>query len=119
LSSAPATNGHFWLEVKHQDFPKASFLNDGDDHRPAEGDSLKLADLHAGNALLVLKSGPSVRGVVMDEQQNPVAGAKVSYGEFFSSANPNATTSNDGSFVLRNLPAGKGHVTIVAQGFAP
>jgi len=43
----------------------------------------------------------------------------VRFGEFFGETNPKTTTTEDGSFVLPNLPPGQGHITITAQGLAP
>ena len=68
---------------------------------------------------MVLENGLGVSGVVTDERQNPVEGAKVSFGEFYGSDNPTVQTSSDGTFVMKSLPAGQGHFTVMPVGFAP
>src|SRR6185437_15872681 len=78
-----------------------------------------LVSFHAQNAVLVLKSGPGVSGVVTDEQQNPVVGAKVQFGEDFDQKGPAAVTDDKGAFTLNSLKIGIGHITVTAKSFAP
>ncbi len=119
FGSAPAANGNFSIDIKHPDFPRAGFANDGNDRGFSSGNILKLQDLRAGTAVLVLKRGPTLRGIVTDERQLPVSNAEVRFGEFFAETDPKTSTSEDGSFVLPNLSPGQGHITITALGFAP
>jgi hypothetical protein len=119
FGSASETNGDFRIQVKHPDFSEANFHTDADELFSAAEDSLKVEDLHAGTAVMVLKSGLLLRGVVTDEVSRSVAGATVSFGKFFSPQNPNTTTAADGSFALHNLSAGGGYVTVTAPGLAP
>ncbi|MGO8679236.1 MAG: sigma-70 family RNA polymerase sigma factor [Limisphaerales bacterium] len=115
--SAP-TNGDFQLIVTHPAFPKANFHNDDDSRTSREAGTLKLDDLHAGAAVLILKAGLTLRGVVTDEKGRQVAGAKVSHGRFFPEGN-GVATDGDGSFALPALPAGENTITITAERFAP
>ena len=119
FGSAPETNGDFSIEVAHPSFPKAGFHTETDPRFGGNADSLKLAELRSGKALLVLKSGLILDGVVLDGAGKPVPGAKVRFGEFAQSDNPKVETGADGSFELRNLTAGPGHITVTAKGFAP
>ncbi len=120
FASAPETNGDFSIGVKHPDHPVASFMNDGAELGAIEPDRLlKLADLHAGSAVLMLKLGLGVHGTVTDEQHNPIPGATVSYGQFAESTNPKTETGADGTFALNHLAAGTGYVTVTAKDFAP
>ena len=80
--------------------------------------ALKLEDLRAGEAVLVLKAGLTLRGVVTDENGYRLAGAKVRHGRFFSEGH-GVATDGDGSFALPALPPGENIVTITAEGFAP
>jgi hypothetical protein len=105
--------------VKSSSYAKVSFHTDADEHGVVGSDPIALSELHAGNAILVLKSGRSLHGLVTDEWERPVAGAKVSFGEFSDSGNPAVQTGGDGSFELKSLPAGQGHLTITSDGFAP
>ena len=68
---------------------------------------------------MILKRGLGLRGVVTDEQHNPISGATVLFGEFFGETNPKTQTGADGSFALNSLAAGPGHITITAKNYAP
>lgn len=118
FGSAPATNGGFWLDVKAPDFPKASFHTDADGHVGAV-EPLALADLHAGKAILVLKSGLRLHGLVTDESNRPIGGAKVSFETSAPSSTAAVESGADGSFELKSLPAGQGHLLVMGDGFSP
>jgi RNA polymerase sigma factor (sigma-70 family) len=119
FQSAPASNDDFYVEVKHPSFPAASFhsISEGRNYVNSVG-RFKLEELHAGTSVFVLASGLGLRGVVTDEQQHPLADAKVSFGEYMDSGS-STKTGVDGVFNLTPLSPGKGHVTITAKGFAP
>jgi RNA polymerase sigma factor (sigma-70 family) len=120
FSNGP-TNGDFWITVIHPDFPPGGFYNDCDDRAVAGIRSISLNDLHAGKAVLALKSGFDLTGSVTDEYGYIVTDARVRasrVGELAPSS-PNASSGADGSFVLRALPAGANRITISAEGFAP
>jgi RNA polymerase sigma factor (sigma-70 family) len=121
FGSAPATSAEFWITVEHPDFPKASFNPQSDERRILRGaQDLKLADLHAGAAVMVLKSGLSLPGFVVDEQTNAIVGARVWLGSSFAgSHDPEAITDVDGSFRMKNVSLGNGYVTATAKGFSP
>lgn len=53
-------------------------------------------------------------GYVWDEEGNPVAGAKVTVNELYTT-----TTGEDGSFSLSNLPVGKAVLVVEKEGFVP
>ena len=105
----------------HPDFPKASFNPQGDERRVLrDAQDLKLADLHAGTAVMVLKSGFSLPGFVVDEQTNAIVAARVRWGRtILGSHDPEATTDVDGSFRVKNVSLGDGYVTATAKGFSP
>jgi protocatechuate 3,4-dioxygenase beta subunit len=93
--------------------------------------------LKAGQALtgivLVLPAGLAVRGRVVDESSQPVAGAEIRVApsegrsgparflrRFFGGATPpNAVTGEDGSFTVAGLAAGAWDVTAAHDGFSP
>ncbi len=112
--SAP-TNEDFWISVTHPNFPPAGFSNDHYDEHATPGITLNLDDLQAGKAVLTLKSGLDLPGLVTDEYGYVVEGATVRAGPWIHLA----STDADGSFVLRALPAGLNCVTVSAEGFAP
>jgi RNA polymerase sigma factor (sigma-70 family) len=119
FQSAPASADDFYLEVKHPSFPAATFRpsSDSRNYRVAGG-TFKSEELRAGTSVFVLAGGLGLRGVVTDEQKNPVPDAKVRFGENEES-DPSTKTGVDGGFTLTPLSPGKGHVTITAKGFAP
>ena len=117
--SAPETNGEFYVEVRHPQYPKADFHNDADGRNFMEGGRVAIEALHMERAVMVLKSGLGLAGTITDEQQNPIPNAKVRFGEFSDDKNSIATTDDKGAFTLSSLQLGNGHITITAKGFAP
>ena len=119
FGSAPATNGAFWIEVKQAGFPKATFRNDGDEQGGGGVARIRLVDLQAQTATLVLKRGLGLQGQVVDESDRGVGGASVSFSGLPGASVTTAQTGPDGFFELKSLPAGAGHVTVTLEGFAP
>jgi RNA polymerase sigma factor (sigma-70 family) len=119
FGSASSSDGGYALEVGHPDFPRASFTTDADEHGRGIVSRLAAADLHAGTAVLVVHAGLNLRGAVTEESGRPIAGVKVTLGQFASGNNSATETGTEGSFVLRSLPAGANYVTFVADHFAP
>jgi RNA polymerase sigma factor (sigma-70 family) len=117
--SAPETNGDFLVAVRHPQFPTVNFQTDADTRNYVQPNRVGLDSLHTGRAVLVLKSGLGLGGIVTDEQQNPIANAKVQFGENFDDKGPASTTDGKGAFALNSLKVGGGHITITAPGFAP
>lgn len=119
FGSAPAKSGAFWIEVRHPDFTKASFRNDGDETSGGGDSRLALVDLQAAKAVLVLKRGLLLQGQVFDQSNRPVGGAQVSFSIVANQAISTAQTGPDGVFELKKLSPGPGHVTVSLEGFAP
>ncbi len=117
--SAPETNGDFFVAVRHAQFPTVNFQTDADTRNYVQPNRIALGSLHSGRAVLVLKSGLSLGGMVTDEQQNPIANAKLQFGENFDDKGPAATTDAKGAFTLNSLKVGTGHIAVTAPGFAP
>jgi len=113
-----SSNGDFFIDVRHPAFPSANFHNDDDPRFSPDQVTLKLDDLHAGAAVLVLKAGLTLRGTVTDQNGYHITGAKVSHEEFFPESHTVATES-DGSFTIPALNAGPNTITVMAEGFAP
>jgi len=91
---------------------------------PESGDSigpvrLPKADYLARQAVMTMKRGLLVRGVVMDEAGRPVPNAKVTQGREFKKPEANTITDNDGRFVFQNARARETSLTVQANGFAP
>lgn len=71
------------------------------------------------DAVITLKRGFTVKGHVIDTQGEPVAGARVSGGDNWSSEPKPTKTDAQGAFVLESCPPGASLVTVLAEGFAP
>lgn len=119
FASAPTNGSDYFISVSHANYPEASFHTE-DDSRGiiVPTPPLKVAALRAQTAVLKLKNGAALSGVVVDDQQHPVPGARVSFGEFAREGNPTTVTATNGSFSLAGLSV-NGHLTVIADGFAP
>jgi RNA polymerase sigma factor (sigma-70 family) len=109
-----SSNREFRIVVSHPDFPIAVFENDDGTGAAFAADTLKMDDLRAEKAVLVLKAGLTLRGEVTDEHGYRVAGAMLSARDGHS-----VLAESDGSFVLPAMSPGKNMVTVTANGFAP
>jgi len=118
FGSASKKARDFWVKVKHPAFPNASFRPDADGQNSLSPESVTANELFAGTAVLVLKSGLKVAGIVTGDQQNPISGAKVTAGHIIFSDSPSTTTAADGSFTLGRLSAGQTFLTVSANGFS-
>ena len=109
--NVPADVGELWFNVYHPDFAAGGF------EMPTD---LKLEDLRAERAVMVLKAGMTVTGSVTDGAGNPIAGADLLAGEDYF-ARDWAKTDAAGRFEFRNLsPINQSFLlTVQAPGFAP
>lgn len=120
FASAPTNGADYYIVVRHSNYPEAAFHTENDSRGiSVPTTALKLAELEAQTAVLKLKNGAVLSGVVMDDHQHPVSAAKVTFGEFATGGNPTAVTAADGSFSLAGLSTDPGHLTVLANGFAP
>jgi protocatechuate 3,4-dioxygenase beta subunit len=98
---------------------------------PARRDGISPSGESAKGIVLVLRRGFEARGRVVNEREEPVAGAEVRLtrnerhdsGSFFSSSDssvgrPAATSDRDGRFVARSLQEGQYSVRFSREGFA-
>ncbi|HWI58086.1 MAG TPA: sigma-70 family RNA polymerase sigma factor, partial [Bacillota bacterium] len=74
-------------------------------------------DFRSQSAVMVLKAGAVLSGVVLDDQGNPVPGAKVTQNRDWGNVEANQFTRADGSFRFGNLGEGPWVVTAQADGF--
>ncbi|HEV3342272.1 MAG TPA: carboxypeptidase regulatory-like domain-containing protein [Pirellulales bacterium] len=81
--------------------------------------------LHAQNAVSVMKRGKHVHGTVRDLRGKPIANALVlsqPYNVDLEEPDDDMTTTrtrDDGSFALRNMPAGPGALAVYVDTYAP
>ena len=101
-----------WLRLEHPDF--VSDTHYGDTPRPP------LADLRDGTAVMVMKTGLPVSGVVLDAQDRPVAGATVAQGGSRPGGHdPEVKTDAQGRFRFAQVAPKELVLTVQAKGHAP
>jgi len=76
-------------------------------------------ELREGIYKLVLKRGLDVRGRVVDEQQAPIANAKVWAGRRFGRDRQETRSDREGRFIFRNINEGNVLFSVMADGYAP
>lgn len=119
FSSASRTNADYSIGVRHEQFPAVSFGLEESARSGRTEVLLKLADLRAGTAVMELKSGLGLSGVVLDIEGRPIQEALVSFGRFADMGNPTRKSLGDGSFHFQGLSAGSHLITVTAPMFAP
>jgi hypothetical protein len=76
-------------------------------------------ELRAGTYKLQLQRGLEARGRVINEQQQPIAGADVWAGRKYSRERKETKTDEQGRFSFRNIKAGSLDFSASAEGYAP
>lgn len=74
-----------------------------------------LMTIFSGSALAIDTSA-SIRGVVVDQSGNPVAGATVTAQSEGTSLTRSADSNADGAFLIRNLPVGSTYTVTASEG---
>ncbi len=107
----PAGVSRLWFNVHHPDFADGGFAMPGD---------LKLDDLRAEQAVMVLNKGITITGRVIDAAHKPIAGARLLAGQDYSSRDWTQTDAT-GHFELPPLRALNRPflLTVQAPAFAP
>jgi len=116
----PAGYDLFSLEIRHPEFVTETLVTDTDDRNYASSiQRLAMKELWATEAVIVLRRGFQVIGLVTDDAGQPVADAKV--GLFVDSdyERESATTKADGGFHLAGVAAGPARLSASAAGFGP
>ena len=80
---------------------------------------LSKADFLAGRALMPMKRGLVVAGIVVDETGRPVPDAKVTQGRDFRKPEASVSTDSEGRFRFQNAREKETVLTVQANGFAP
>ena len=96
----PADLERLELTLARPDGPRSTFSTAAAEHSITQFPLIPLADLRATNAVLVLPEGLTVRGIVVDEAGQPLAGATVreGYGHGNIVRASEFTTGADGRF---------------------
>lgn len=77
------------------------------------------SELRAGTFKLVLTRGLAARGRVVNEQQQPIAGADVRAGRKYSGGRQQTKSDEQGRFSFLNVSTGRVDFTASAEGYAP
>jgi hypothetical protein len=116
-ANVPPRYNDFSISVKHHSFPDAWFGVQSESD--AKDSSLAITDLYQARAILTLQPGLALSGVVTDENDQPISGAKVCVTRWADPKKPAAITGPDGRFTVRNLKGAGFPLTVIADGFAP
>jgi len=112
LDSAPADTTEFSLRLAHP-----GYVSDGIYHSEAEPSIKSLRDL---TSVMVMKTGFSITGLVLDQNDQPIAAANVSQGpDRWGSHYPETKTDPAGHFQFANVPPGRLILTVQLDGYAP
>ena len=86
------------FHVFHPDHAVGRFVVEADEG--SSGGGLSGTRLRTGSAVMLLRQGLHVKGMVVDEEENPVEGARITGGSY------PVWTPVDGRFELRHAPSG-------------
>jgi uncharacterized GH25 family protein len=105
------------LNLSHADFRPAMY-NMAASESVAPGEVSK-ADLVGLEAVLVMKPGITIGGVVADAAGKPLAGAQVFFQQSVEEPKERLTSTDAaGRFTFRIMEVGQGTISVTAQGFA-
>ncbi len=116
--SLPTDFKSLTLNVSHPDFRPVMYnMAASDSVAPGE---VSKADLLGLEAVLVMRPGISIEGVVSDATGKPLAGAEVSFQQFVEEPKERLTTTDAaGRFKFAIMAAGEGTLSVAAKGFSP
>jgi len=109
---APEMVQRLFGSASHPEYAQSESINVS--HQPELAQ--KLLD---GTLVFHLGEGITVRGSVVDRNQQPIPNAQVHVGMLESSSSRDTRTGADGSFQVAGCQPGKGIVSAEADGFAP
>ncbi len=114
---APANIANLTFRLAHGDYVPVSFRSAK--LGPTLNERLHLSEDDFRNrcAVMVLKPGAVIAGMVLDEQGNPIAGAKVTQNRAWTDKTANQFTASDGTFRFGNVPRYPLVITVQAAGF--
>jgi RNA polymerase sigma factor (sigma-70 family) len=109
----------FRIDVQHPNYVQGSFWPEVGLQATQDTKRLRMEDLWAAKAVMVLEPGFEVRGFVLDDTGNALAAAKVSWMGDSHYRQDGVKTGPGGSFRVTSLPQGAGQISAWAKGFAP
>lgn len=115
LPFVPTKHPGFQIEAKHPEFADTLVASSGPHQSLSEIESEELRQLWAGELVTTLNPAFTLTGLIVDEQQQPIVGAKIQereQSEIF-------VTDSTGTFRVPKLKPGPWNFTVTADGFAP
>jgi RNA polymerase sigma factor (sigma-70 family) len=109
----------FRIDVQHPNYVQGSFWPEVGLQATQDTKRLRMEDLWAAKVVMVLEPGFEVRGFVLDDAGNALAGARVSWMGGSHYRQDGVKTGPDGAFRLTSLPQGAGQISAWAKRFAP
>lgn len=106
----PGLLDHIGFEVTHPDYIGTNYTVGGG---PGE------AQLRAGTLKTVLRQGLEARGLVLDDNDNAVSGAKVWAGRRFFRNRQQTKSDAQGRFTFHNVSGGEVLFSVMAKGLSP
>lgn len=115
LGFIPSEHRGFQIEGRHPEFADTTLISSLAQQGLGEIESVGLKKFWARQLVSTMDDAFTLTGMVLDEQNRPVAGAKIQ-----RRAHSEVFTSDDaGIFRVPKLPAGEWPFTVTADGFAP
>jgi len=111
LDTVPAEPGHLSIRASHPDYVDEKINDDMTGN---------LDKLRAGTAVMVMKKGLSLTGVVLTADGEPIEGATIMQGEHRWGTNyPETTSDAFGQFSFAKAKSGDMVLTVQAEGYSP
>jgi hypothetical protein len=113
--------GHWSYQgIPKEMLPRLNIMLTQNDYVTVSGRVTEVDKLLDQSLVQVMPRGLVVRGVVLDEQGQPVVGVKITAGNLGNRNSPTATSNTEGQFTMRHIPPARS-VSMVAimAGYAP
>ncbi len=118
-SEVPRDPERITLSLSHPEFMSGGYTSDAAHAASRKIQSIAMKELESGNAVLIMKYGLLLAGMVMDEDGKAIEGAAVKHVDRSVARRElrAASTSADGRFVFADAAPGETEITIQAKGF--
>jgi RNA polymerase sigma factor (sigma-70 family) len=116
----PEQFGMITWNLQHREYQEVTYGTSAPEASSSTGlTRLPKADYLAGRAVMRMKRGLIVAGIVLDDSDQPVANAKATLGRYFDKPEASLTTDAKGRFRFQNARERESVLTVQADGFAP
>jgi len=107
------------FRLRSPDFLPAEYVCDANRHPITSQVTIPKADLLALRALIVLRHGPLISGLVLDQNQNPISGVRVVQNSNWSDEYASSKTGTDGVYRIQNVSTGALTLSFQAENYSP